>query len=544
MNLKKVVALALVGAIGISSILTGCSKAEEEKVVTEKKEVAASDNFNATGYPIVNETITLDVIFNSHPNTIELNEMPFFQELEKKTNIKLNVETIRSGWTEKKNLVLASGDLPDIFFGEGLKDTDLLNNKDFFVDMNSYISEYAPNIQKMFEEEPVTEKMATVPNTGEIYGLPNVRPFRPNVGDTWFINQEWLDNLGLEMPQSTEEFYEVLKAFKEQDANGNGDPNDEIPFNFNPVEPNNSNKYFTWRGILGSFGVTNDRFGDNVYLRDGNVQYVTVAEGYKEAVQYMHRLYSEGLIYSEVLTQDNYNKSGKTPDVAQLGAGVHWQAAVLFGQWADQYAVLPPLEGPRGDRTVVTDPTKIRMKKNTFSITSANPYPEATMRWVNELYDPEASLQLFFGSIGPCIEKKDDGYVVLDPTEESGLDAGSWKWTNAPADRAPMYASKSIEEQTTIPEFHKIKLGYEDVLTPYMEPESNTFPMVIWTPDISEELATLKNDIGTYAGTKTAEWIVNGGIEEEWDKYIDDINNMGLERYLEIYQEAYDNFMK
>lgn len=542
MNSKRILALTMAVGLSMTSLLAGCTKQETAK----KEEVATQEvkeNFNATGYPIVNEPITLEVMFNSHPNTLELNEIPFFKELEKKTNIKLKVEAIRSGWSEKKNLVLASGSLPDIFFGEGLTDTDLLTNKEFFVDMSKYIDTYAPNIKTMFSEEPMAEKIAKVPDSGEIYGLPNVRPFRPQVGDTWFINKVWLDNLGLEKPQTLDEFYNVLKAFKEQDANGNGDPNDEIPFNFNtPQYP--VNQYFTWKGLLGSFGVTNDRFNDNVMVRDGQVKFVPAEEGYRDAVAYMHKLYSEGLIYPEAFTQDNYNKSGRTPDVAQLGVAIHWQESVVFGDWAKEYEVLPPMEGPNGHRQVVTDPTKIRMKKNTFSISSSNENVEATMRWINELYDPEASLQLFFGSIGPCIEKTADGYKVLDPSEESGLDAGSWKWTNAPADRGPMYVSHGIQELTTIPDFHHIKLNYETEYEQYFEPESNTYPMVIWTPDVSEELATLKNDIGTYASTKMAEWIVNGGVEEEWDKYIKDINNMGLDRYLEIYQESYDNFMK
>lgn len=62
-----------------------------------------------------------------------------------------------------------------------------------------------------------------------IYTLPGKKPLRPKGCDTPFINKAWLDRLGMEMPTTVDEWYEVLKAFKEQGANGNGDPNDEIP---------------------------------------------------------------------------------------------------------------------------------------------------------------------------------------------------------------------------------------------------------------------------------------------------------------------------
>lgn len=70
--------------------------------------------------------------------------------------------------------------------------------------------------------------MVTNPD-GHIYTLPGKKPLRPKGCDTPFINKAWLDRLGLEIPTTVDEWYEVLKAFKEQDANGNGDPNDEIP---------------------------------------------------------------------------------------------------------------------------------------------------------------------------------------------------------------------------------------------------------------------------------------------------------------------------
>ena len=256
----------------------------------------------------------------------------------------------------------------------------------------------------------------------------------------------------------------------------------------------------------------------------------------------MHDLYVNGLVYPEAFTQSNYYATGKAEDNAQLGVGVAWQAAVITGKWADQYVVLPPLAGPDGTRQITQNPMNIRMTKNVLSITSANQYPEATMRWADEFYDEEMSIQMFFGSIGPAIEKTDDGYTVLDPPADSGLAAGPWKWTAAPADRAPLYCSYDLEAKTTVPQFHMTKLDYDKVVEPFVEPEDHSFPMVMWTPDVTEELAILRNDIFTFVDNKMAEWIIEGGVEEEWDSYIQQVNAMGLPRLLEIYQEAFDSY--
>ncbi|MCH4887615.1 extracellular solute-binding protein [Acidaminobacter sp. JC074] len=531
--MKKFVTWLLILSLCLTFV--GCGGGNEAAESTTEKVV--DDNFNAEGYPVVKEPIELSLVFNSHPNTYELTEMESFQVISAKTGVNISVETIRSGWDEKKNLILASGDLPDVFFGVGLSDIDILNNKDYFVDMAPLIEKYAPNIQAMFENDPLTKKICTDPDTGAIYALPSVRPFRPKVADTWFINKTWLDNLGLEIPQTVEEFEQVLIAFRDLDPNGNGEK-DEIPFNFDT-----SGNNFTWRGLLGSFGVTNDRTGEQVQVRDGKVEFILTSEGYRDAVSYVSKLYSEGLVYPEIYTQSNYMASGKASDIAKLGVGVHWQAENLFGQWTDQYVVLPPLEGPNGDRQVLNSGVTEKYKKNVIAMTSVNENVEATMRWIDELYAEENSIQMFFGSIGPAIEKTDAGYKVLDPPADLNLNAGLWKWTAAPADRAPLYCSEELENKTTVPEFHLVKLSYEEGMEDFIEPLENNFPMVTWSPDVAVELATLKNDIYTYAQNMTAKWITEGGVEEDWDQYIQEIDKMGYERLMEIYQEAYDKFM-
>ncbi|WP_322176499.1 extracellular solute-binding protein [Acutalibacter caecimuris] len=193
---------------------------------------AAEDaNFNATGYPIVNEPVTLTFLYVKGAGLRDLNENSMFQEMEKVTNVHIDWQYAGDAdWGEQKSLLLAGGDLPDVFFGNNsLGDVDILTNLDLFVPLEDYIEEYCPNIKAAYEAEPIMRKLITQPD-GHIYTLSSKLPLRPKACDVPYINQKWLDNLGLEMPTTVDEWYNVLKAFKEQDANGNGDLNDEIPF--------------------------------------------------------------------------------------------------------------------------------------------------------------------------------------------------------------------------------------------------------------------------------------------------------------------------
>ena len=141
---------------------------------------ATGPGFNATGLPIAKSPVTLTMMTNAVAMTPDHNTLPMFIDLEERTNVHVEWEQVRSGWNEKKSLVLASGDLPDAFFGMlTVSDTDILTNLPFFVPLNDLIAKYGPHIERMFDEVPLTEKMARMPD-GNIYGLPQTRFANPS----------------------------------------------------------------------------------------------------------------------------------------------------------------------------------------------------------------------------------------------------------------------------------------------------------------------------------------------------------------------------
>ncbi|MBR0100088.1 MAG: extracellular solute-binding protein, partial [Treponema sp.] len=144
---------------------------------------------------------------------------------------------LNSDWGDRRAVMLAGGDLPDAFMGSiCFSESDVMTNTGTFIPLEGYIDEYMPNFKKVIKEDPKMLALATS-SDGHIYGLPSKKPCRPTVANQLFINKTWLDRLGLKMPETYREFQSVLKAFKEKDANGNGNPNDEIPYGRGYADP-------------------------------------------------------------------------------------------------------------------------------------------------------------------------------------------------------------------------------------------------------------------------------------------------------------------
>lgn len=550
MKAKKILAAIL--AFSLSFAIVACggngktpettgSKAPGESGEPSKSESGGeSAAFNETGYPIVDEKITLTFIYGKNDLTDDLAENPIFTELEERTNIAINWEYIASEWETTKATAFASKNLPDAFFGRGnaaLSDTDIMANIDSFVDMKPYIEKYGTNIKAMFAKDPSMESTITTQDD-QILSLPQRMPLRPNTFDVGFINQNWLDNLGLDYPETTEDFKAVLTAFKNEDANGNGDPNDEIPMTF--VGTNNLAGFLS---LFGSFGITDSVQGNWLQVRDNKVEFWPTLDAYKEAIQYFHELYSEGLIDIEAFTQDFGTGTSKYRADGDpiVGVGFHWTiAAGVTDALADQYTQLLPLEGPNGDRYWRQNPSVVKGGRNYFSISTQNKHVEATVRWVDELYDEDRSIQLYFGPEGKGTKFNDDGSIeLLAPPE--GMTEDSWQWKIALNDSAPLYVSEERENDIVRNDWVNTKLSYDEAYAPFVHDE--WFPLVYWTKDQSTEIVMLTTDIHQYVSQQLSAWITQGGIENDWDGYLEQLDRMKLGDLMDIYQSGYDAFM-
>jgi putative aldouronate transport system substrate-binding protein len=543
---KQLVSVLLLLVLTLS--LVGCAKGETAKEAGKedgtKQESADNSsgtdtqdsNLNQTGMPIAKEPVTLKVLTTRWGNmgdSFANNE--FLKELEARTNVKIEwqVQSLND-WNEQKGIMLAGGELPDIIFGhQTFNDADIMNNKDLFLPLNDLIANYMPNYSKALEEMPDLKKITTFPD-GNMYSLGKNLPKRPVSCNQPIINKKWLDNLGLQVPTTLDELYTVLKAFKDQDANGNGDPNDEIPI---------SGSKGIGMDLLNPFGIT-DIVGYKVMVNsDNTLTYFPTSDAYKEGIKWLHKLYSEGIIDPETFTQDDSMLTAKRqdPNAARVGMEYAWTPDSNFGKWSSEYEVIAPIKGYDGKQYTGGDSNGVSsIMRNEVLITKYCKNPEIAARWVDEFYTGEASIQNFWGGIGTVITKHDDGtYTLNDPPE--GTSADAWYWDSSLRDFGPKYISKEFEGKIILSpnsgdglKVTLSKIAESTVTTPY--------PKVMFTNEENEERPTLVTDIDKYVESTRAAWVTEGGVDEGWDEYVKQLNAMGLERLMEIYQDAYDRY--
>jgi putative aldouronate transport system substrate-binding protein len=387
---RKLASLLLAFSLLLS--FGGCSKNEQEasdakqdtKPAAEKEDTQANtddSNFNLTGMPIVNEPVTLTVLTTRWGNMGDsFKENEFLKQLEKESNIKIEwqVQSLND-WNEQKGIMLAGGELPDIIFGfQTFNDSDIMNNLDLFLPLNDLIESYMPNYSKALAEMPDLKKIATFPD-GNMYSMSKNLPLRPVSCNQPIINKKWLDNLGLSVPTTIDELYTVLKAFKEKDANGNGDPNDEIPI---------SGSKGLSMDLLNPFGITDITGYKMMVSEDGTLTYYPTSDAYKEGIKWLHKLYSEGIIDQEAFTQDDSMLSAKRqdPNVSRVGLEYAWTPDSNFGKWSSEYEVIAPIKGPDGKQYEAGDSNGISsILRNEAEITTFCKNPEIAARWLDHL---------------------------------------------------------------------------------------------------------------------------------------------------------------
>jgi putative aldouronate transport system substrate-binding protein len=527
--MKRTIIVALIALVAAPAALFAAGSQEGAEPVAEA-------GFNATGFPVVDEAITITVAGRKRPQVKkDYNDMELIQEWSELTNVDVEWQLYEpSVWNERRNLIVASMDLPDVFYGIWtIPSGEIVNwgNQGILVPLEDMIEQYGTATKELFGKGQEYRPAITAPN-GHVYTLSVVNEQYENaINDATFINAQWLRELGLEFPETLADFEEALIAFRDGDPNGNGDTTDEIPFSFR--YPRN------WSFPSGSFGISENWQLTNVD-EDGTVFYIAVTENYKDYLTYMHRLYSQGLIDIEAFTHNNQVYKSKYRD-GVVGVFVEWQKHGRLGSdLIDQYEPLPILDGPAGYEKTVTLWNQAQNSKGAFGITSANEYPEASFRWVDVTYEEEWSMQLNWGPIGKTIEILDDGTVRQLPTPD-GMSYNDFRHAYAPgAGSAFALTASAFARLEPSPKVQEKR----DLFDLY----SKWAPEEYWhtglaSAEETEELSTLETDIQDYTREQSVIWITEGGIEEGWDQFVATVENMGLERMMEIRQAQYDRVM-
>lgn len=507
--------------------------------------------------PLTNEPVTYTAMISYALGVNEPSDMALYKKRAEETGVNIDFDwVLDSAKAERLATTLASGDLPDIFVNMDISMDQLGSYGDdagLFLDITDYAKNESlmPNLKWIFEQHPEAYSASTS-YAGKLYGVPRINNYSvwPGDGayirDTQIINAKWLDQLGLDMPETIDDFVEVLTAFKNDDPNGNGEQ-DEIPLSFNY----NS----TWTGspestLFGPFGFIGN--GAKLNIVDGQVIYGIQHENYVQAIQYINKLWSNGLIDPEAFTHDGdrYVAKGQS-ETPVYGVAIEWTGTEVVGDRVaiemddtHEYVPLPPLQGSNGERLWRNELSGLSRNKAIFSADVEN--PELLMRYFDYLYTPENSIQETYGMFGRQAYQIKEGLWVDAPVPE---DWNVEEWLRETTTREmPYYVGSNMAENKYNSKGEgkegNFKYQLSSVFAPYAQDLENVYTgYENRTPEETEIVDRLEPQIKNAIIEQEVKWIMgDGDVAAEYDAFIKSLEELGLSELLQQYQGARDRY--
>lgn len=556
---------------GSSGSNSSSTESAPESTVSQTSEAAEGETtYDENGvspegtFPIVEEPITLTVMFPSQTAIPDIAENSFTKEYEELTGIHIEWQEVPSdSLADRVNISLSSGDMPDIYLscGVSLSQQQAYGPQGAFVPLNDYIEQYGEVFQKIEENVPGVADTLTM-GDGNIYALPYIEKCVHCEGSSkLWVNQKWLDALNMEPPTTVDEFEDMLRRFKEEDPNGNGEA-DEIPL-LTYEGGWHSNAMSGW--LTNPFVYTSP---DNnyVYLDGDEIKLSYMQDGWKEAMSWLNKLYEEGLYYDQSLVI-NYDQArqlcaadGTTEDVGCFTGGTPDLPGADVSQWGP-YVALAPIEGPNG--RVATWMPYSQITPTAFVITSACENPAAAFRWGVEQYNKDINYRKTFGVEG-------ENWKYVTPGEDDvPADAADFN-TGDPAEIAPFidgvgwgdeqdycwrglglrcdtgdykdlrYAQVQSGDYDTNME-HRLSVDTQEQMEPYYPDMEICVPTLVYMEEQSATLANTESVVISYVEEMAAAFITGtSDPEADWDAYLNELSVKGVDQLLEIYQAGYD----
>ena len=542
---KKTVAMLLAAVMALTS-LAGCgsgsgsgeSASSGQTAGTEAGTEAgaeAASNFNAEGYPIVNDEITLKVMLaiRDTDTMIAPEEMPAVQRLDELTGIKTEWEVIKgSDWDTKLNLMFASGEYPDVIIAPNgqVDDEEYGVTQQLLIPMDDLIEQYMPNYTSRRDAEDDDPTVSLVASDGQTYSVGYLVGQNINTNQHYFINQTWLDALGLETPTDVESLTEVLRAFKTGDPNGNGEA-DEVP-----LEMGLDTGFYGIRYILPLFGIPCDP-DKWIYIdNDRQVQFAATQDGFRECMEWLNMCYTEGLVDAELLSQDLNTIETKLAG-GNVGFFTAWRLIAMAwdeGVAKDAVFWMPDTEATSCYRY-------LEVARPGAYITATNENVEATARWLDAMLETEMQFSLYYGeqdaTDGTGWAYNENGKIdsINDGTVEvrNYLDCNTMFW-------AP---GKYISDTFNMPEQRTEKTDYclqSDEAGIIQKYSNDYLDMAPLTSAQLQSITLKETDINNAVVENIAGFVSGGVTDESWNSFVSLFDGMGVADYVKMYQDAID----
>lgn len=535
-KMKKAVLTFLLLLMVLTVACTATPKVEGKPEAPDSKP-ASSDS----EYPITDKKITLRAFqYVLENQQVDFENLWFFQELEKKTNIHIDWELVKDAdWKTRLNLMFASGNWPDIIIRGEVDIEEYGVTQKILVPLDDYLEEYMPNYYSRLYLNNAHQSIPA--SDGKMYFVGNLTAQNVNHDGNHYINKEWLDKLGLEIPKTIDELTDVLRAFRDRDPNENNEK-DEIPFSAADLIHQTQGVYTHFA----NFGVPLQRWVYACIDDNQKVVFPGYLPGFRDACEWLHLCYKEGLLDPEAITQDS-NVWGTKMNAGRVGYTTYLRLinTALKPEIAEMYtSIIPP-----ASKYGVCVPRILEVPTFGAAVTVANKYIPETLQWLDAQFETETMMVSVNGPIReggpiePCMKINDAGkYEILYVPPDNGLyqyvpvyhgqffAPGDYYFNiyEMPPHRVERYESSKQYEAAGVLEKYSYDYLYR------LSKMSN---------EDSLEASRLFNEIEKFMKESIANFITNGVTDSSWQTFLDTAKAVDVDRYIELYQKAYDNYL-
>ena len=505
--------------------------------------------------PLVDTPTELSALIRRYDGAQEADKQWFWKWCETCAGIKFNVtEYDAQVFTEKANLSFTSGDIPDVlvFIGDFLNNDNVVKygmEEGLLMPLNDLIEEYAPNIKTVLDTNPDLKTLITCID-GNIYTLPK---YKSEIYMTTrsYINNRWLENLELSVPTTIDEFYDVLVAFKENDANGNGDPSDEIPFggywDWDPANKSIGNSTL----LLNAFGL-NSNGEEELFLDGDTVKLSGYEDNYYDYLKFANKIYSEGLVDEDIFTQDRTAARAKSTN-DKVGYTTEDATVYITGSVDTMYDWV----GLGGLTSDVNDermwPSAITASAGMFALSANCSDPVAAIKFADIFFTQEASV---FFRWGPQKDSEQalgyEGWYL----DENGAFTYDYPegynntWLYRVSMIMPMSGTPgSNEYPIACPNVYGFPyatdaggIHFREEMDKYLIYGKPSLPEAYLTEDEVERVNEILSPLTTYMASMEKKFIT-GALElteETFEDYRNTLKSLNVDEYISIYQTAYD----
>lgn len=573
MKIKRIVAFASALMLVVSFTACGTDSISSESTAGQSSAVlstaGATESKASSPYLCSDKKVTLSAFIAQQPNGMtNITTNAFTLWMEEQTNVHLDMNVVQAdGAKEKLVLMLASGDYPEIICysdnKEAFSNADLVrygSKEKILVPLNDLIEKYGTNLKQRWAENSEIKSDMTALD-GNIYGIPSLDAGgigHGQCGIKLWMNMDWLKKLNMKVPTTTEEFQNVLMAFKTKDPNGNG-KQDEIPLT-GAINTWSGDPYIFLLNAFDYFDIDNDKL---LKLQNGKISFSANTEGFKEGLKYIAGLYKDGLIDPAAFTQNEQQLAaiGNNKDVA-IGGSATCGHLGMFTDVSNvaltkQYDNILPLQGPSGYRAI---PYKKMPSTNgaAFMITDKCKNQEVAMKWADLFCNENIILRAATGIQGKQWDVADPGTFAMDGktpakykylagynTSSGATDENDrWGWALKLVE-PNMKNMFEVQGDIYDPTNYEARLyRCTAKLLPFAA-KVDQLPNFWMSDDDSAKMNTLFTALKDYVKTSIVEFVTGRkDVDKDWNTYISGLSKLRYEDYVKLNQNAYNAIKK